>query len=488
MAMTAARRSAWTLPAGVTSRAHALAPLALGALVALSLYLRTRDLGAGFWIDEGLSVGIADRPLGDIPGALKLDGSPPLYYSLLHVWMGLFGRSEEATHALSVVCALLVVPAAWWAARAVFGTRASWIAGLLAALNPFLLQYAQETRMYALVMLLGMLATGAYARAFVVEGEHRRRWAVVFAPLLAAMFYTHNWSLFFAVGCGVAWLGLLAAGGQPRRELLASGVIGFGGALMLYAPWVPTFLFQVRHTGAPWSSAPGVDDLLRVPLRLLGAVGQIALLLTAGAGILALLDRSQGRIGARGRATITLAAVFVVAVGAAWISSQGSPAWASRYLSVAVAPLLLLAAGGLAHAGRLGAVGAVIVALSWAVHEEQRPRDCGVDRAEPPRGRPDRLHAARADPGAAPLPAGRPALRDAVGAGRRPWGDRLARRRRAAARHHRRVQPQAADRPDAARQPRRARRADHRLDRELAGALDRTRAGALDGVAPVDIQ
>ncbi len=67
------------------------------ALVALSLYLRTRDLDAGFWIDEGLSVGIADRPLADIPGVLRLDGSPPLYYSLLHVWMALAGRSEEET-------------------------------------------------------------------------------------------------------------------------------------------------------------------------------------------------------------------------------------------------------------------------------------------------------------------------------------------------------------------------------------------------------
>ncbi|HEY2327685.1 MAG TPA: hypothetical protein VGH52_09395, partial [Gaiellaceae bacterium] len=34
-------------------------PVLLIALTALSLYLRTRILGAGYWIDEGLSVGIA---------------------------------------------------------------------------------------------------------------------------------------------------------------------------------------------------------------------------------------------------------------------------------------------------------------------------------------------------------------------------------------------------------------------------------------------
>src|SRR5215207_2395932 len=366
MATIAPRRPAWTLPAGIAARASLLIPLVLGGLVALSAYLRTRDLGAGFWIDEGLSVGIADRPLTDIPGVLRMDGSPPLYYSLLHIWMSVFGRSEEATHALSLTFALLAVPAGWWAARGVFGRRASWVAALLAALNPFMTQYAQETRMYALVILLGMLACGAYGRAFLVEGEHCRRWAIVFAPVLALMLYTHNWALFFAIGCGVAWLGMLGAAGGRRRELLVTGVIGFGGALLLYAPWIPTLLFQAKHTGAPWSTAPRVDDLLGVPLRLLGSVGQIALLLTAGAGVIALLDRSSGRISPRGRAAIGMAAVFVITVLAAWLASQQSPAWASRYLSVAVPPLLLVVAAGLAHAGRLGVVGAVVVALIWA--------------------------------------------------------------------------------------------------------------------------
>ena len=46
----------------------------------------------GYWIDEGLSVGIADRPLTDIPGVLRQDGSPPLYYMLLHFWMS---RDEQ---------------------------------------------------------------------------------------------------------------------------------------------------------------------------------------------------------------------------------------------------------------------------------------------------------------------------------------------------------------------------------------------------------
>ena len=65
-------------PAGTL--AWALAALFLLALVALSVWHRTRALSGPFWMDEGLSVGIASHDLSDIPNVLVKDGSPPLYY------------------------------------------------------------------------------------------------------------------------------------------------------------------------------------------------------------------------------------------------------------------------------------------------------------------------------------------------------------------------------------------------------------------------
>ena len=87
--------------------------LVLAFLVGLSLALRTQAIHARFWIDEGLSVGISSHPLADIPGVLRKDGSPPLYYLILKLWMSVFGNGEADTHALSVAFAILTVPAAW---------------------------------------------------------------------------------------------------------------------------------------------------------------------------------------------------------------------------------------------------------------------------------------------------------------------------------------------------------------------------------------
>jgi hypothetical protein len=351
------------------TRTRFVVPLGLAALTLLALALRTTELGIGFWIDEGLSVGISDRPLGDIPDALRLDGSPPLYYLLMHVWMALTGTSEEATRWFSVLCALIAVPVSWWAARMLFGSRAGWMAAILMATNPFMTRFAQEARMYALVALLALIACAAFCRAFTGDDPERARrpWAITLAVTLAAMLYTHNWALFFGAACGAVWLFLVfRAAGPARRDLLVTGAIGFGGAAVLYLPWVPTTLYQAAHTGAPWSQPPDLVDLLGSAGQMLGQFAQIALILCAGAGLGALWRRSDGRMSPAGRAAACLLAIGVVTVALAWLSSQVSPAWASRYLAVGVAPLLLAAAGGLAHAGRLGIAGLIVAAALGA--------------------------------------------------------------------------------------------------------------------------
>jgi len=339
-------------------------PVGLAGLIAVSLALRSMQLAIGFWIDEGLSVGIADRPLTDIPAALRKDGSPPLYYMLLHFWLGIAGDSEEGVRSFSLACALLAIPVGWWAGRAIWGTqKAGWYAAVLMAFNPFLTQYAQEARMYAMVALLAIPATVCFLRAYALHTERRRPWVIGFAVSEAVALYTHNWPIFFGASAGVAFLLLLALSDR-RRALLKDGALGFGGAALLYLPWVPTTLYQARHTGAPWADAPAFSSLLGVPGVILGRLPEIVFLICAGAGIIAMLRTRP--LSAHGRAALALLIIAVLTPTLAWTLSQSSPAWASRYLAVAVPPYLLLATGGLAYARRLGLFGLVLIVIMWA--------------------------------------------------------------------------------------------------------------------------
>jgi mannosyltransferase len=315
---TIASRPPWGLRARAVASAPVAIVLGLGGLLALSIYLRTRELDVGFWIDEGLSVGIADRPLTDIPGVLRQDGSPPLYYMVLHVWMAVFGRTEEATHALSVVCAVGTIPLCFWAARSLFGERAGWVAAALAALNPFITQYSQETRMYALTMVLAVLACFAFLRAFVLPAPGRRyTMPVGFGAALAAMLYTHNWALFFGIASGATWLLLLRlADPLARRPLLRNGLVAYGTTALLYLPWLPSLAFQVIHTGAPWAKAPTFDGLVAVPARLLGGEApEVALILAAGAGMATVLKVRDGRrLTPEGRALLALLTMALLTI------------------------------------------------------------------------------------------------------------------------------------------------------------------------------
>jgi hypothetical protein len=161
----------------------------------------------------------------------------------------------------------------------------------------------------------------------------------------------------------LVWLFLLQrAAGERRRELLVTGLLAFGGAIVLYLPWVPTTLYQVAHTGAPWSESPSIVALLASPGQMLGQFAQVALILVAGAG----LARLWALPGTAGRAAACLLAIGLLTVVLAWLGSQVSPAWANRYLAVGVAPLLAVAGAGLANAGRLGIVALIVAAALGA--------------------------------------------------------------------------------------------------------------------------
>ena len=313
----------------------------------MSVVLRTRIIDGGFWIDEGLSVGIAHHPFFDIPGLLNQDGSPPLYYLLLHVLISWFGDSEPATHTLSLLFALACIPAAWWAGATLFGRTTGWICAALAAIDPYLAAYGQETRMYTVLALLSILATLGYVRG-VVDGD--RRWLPLLVVSLTAMLYTHNWGLLYGASLVVATVFFARA---RAREALIAG----GATLLLYAPWLPTLLEQVQHTGAPWSRVPSLHALLLAPGAVLAGDGPlVAFALAAGVGLAAVRRRDV---------VYALGAIVVVTVTAAWLLSQLSPAWATRYFAVVLGPVFLLCAAGVARAARLGVIALVLVLVLW---------------------------------------------------------------------------------------------------------------------------
>jgi mannosyltransferase len=328
-------------------------PAILAALTGLSLLLRTRILNAGFWIDEGISVGIAHHHWTSIPHLLRRDGSPPAYYMLLGLWIRVFGDGEQATHTLSLLFALGCIPLAFAAGRAVFDRRTGLFCAVLVALDPYLTYYAQETRMYTMAAFLSLVVAWAYVQG-ILRGS--RAWCVVLVLSLDLLLYTHNWGLLVCVGLAVATV-LVA------RERLWLFVAVATGVAVLYLPWLPTLVFQARHTGAPWAKAPAFHDLILAPGAVLSGDAPLMAFALAGGFGLAAVVRRHGDV--ERRLVLALALSVAGTVLLAWLSSQVSPAWTTRYFAVVLGPLVLLAARGLVRAERLGLVAMVAVIFLW---------------------------------------------------------------------------------------------------------------------------
>jgi hypothetical protein len=328
----------------------------LVVLVAASAYLRTRFIGGQFWMDEALAVGISSHPLSAIPGVLRHDGSPPLYYLLLHVWMSAFGNSEVATHWLSLLFGLLTIPVGMWAGWSLFGRRVGMVAAVLFAFNAFITVYGQETRMYSLMVLLGLLASAGFLHGFVYR---RRGYLVLFAVAQALMLYTHSWGLFFGAGSAVTVL-IVYRLSDERDRLLRDAVLTYLAAVVLYLPWLPTFLYQATHTAAPWDTTPRFGAPIQLSRNVLGGDRvTAALVFTAVIGLAGLMVRGTRRT-LEARLMWALIAIPTATLLFGWISSQITPAWVPRYFAPIVGPIVLLIAFGIARAGLVGVVALVL--------------------------------------------------------------------------------------------------------------------------------
>ena len=359
----------------------------IAATVLAGVVLRFVSTGP-LWLDEAQSVAIARRPLPELFTTLRHDGSPPLYYLLLHAWMAAFGTGTLAVRLLSGVLSALTLPPLYLLGRRLVGHAYAVVAVLLLASSPFAIHYASETRMYSLVMLLVVVC----GLALVATLRGPSLWSVIgLSAGTGALLLTHYWAFFLA---GATAAGLVRGAVRGRTGQRAA-LIGLAGGLVPVAPWFTSLVFQVRHTGTPWSD-PTWRSMLGALASWFGGTGLRATVLTWLLAALVLLALTAGRRAA-GVGRVALGLTTGTLALATCVSLVLGGAIVSRYTAVAFVPFLLtVAAGALALRRRAPAlaVGATLTAATLGLIASAGP-------ATATRSAADRLAAAlmRADPG-----------------------------------------------------------------------------------------
>lgn len=203
-----------------------------------------------FWRDEAFSVLAAKESLPFI--FTRLGFEPPLYYTMLHFWIKLFGTSELAARSLSMVGFLLAtVIIIEWADELYKKHWLAWFMPLFFFVNPMLLYYAFEVRTYGWYIFFATAMLYTYAK---------KRWGWFIASAVLG-FYTHVYILPFF---GALFLHRLYTERhhlfQKHRSFLHTlghivtdpGVKSTAIAVLLMIPWLIRIVLEMGRMKSSW--------------------------------------------------------------------------------------------------------------------------------------------------------------------------------------------------------------------------------------------
>lgn len=346
--------------------------LALAGLVALGAALRFWHIGdQSYWLDEAFTVDLVGHSFGGmLDGVKATESTPPLYYALAWVWAQVFGDGEAGLRSLSALIGVAAVPVAWAAAREWFDERAGLFAAALVAVNPYFVWYSQEARSYSLLVLTTALSLLFLGRAL---RQRTQRAYVLWALTASLALLTHYFAAFILIPEAI-WLLWKA---RERASYAAVGTLAVIAAVLAplalhqrakeHTTFIADLSLTSRLTDLPKKLVTGE---LGTPTPL---IGPLAGLIAAAAVVYALMRwRPSAWVLAGLAAAGALVPLILVAAGADYLLP--------RNLIAVYVPVVLVAAAGLAVAGRVGLAGAVALCAVAIVVNLQVATDDDLQR------------------------------------------------------------------------------------------------------------
>ena len=327
-----------------------------------------------FWLDEAHTAFYIQGQTPEVIWAhlIKPGENGPVYYALLVPWARLLGGSELSLRGFSLVVSLPSVPLAFAVLRRLVPVRTALLGAGMVAFAPYLTWYAQEAKMYALVLTGGLATQWLFLSACERGGVWR--WLAYGAVSLLAV-YVHFFAL---LTIGVQALVAVVLAWPNRRRLLGAWATVLAVLVPVVVRQLPAITRDVAGSAPKFAGGRSLlaerqgiltyaytMNVTPVPLALVLFVGTALVFL----GTWVLLSPAVGRIVASWREVV---------VRGLPVPDRGSVAlWALAYGPVAgfgVASMIL-DAGLFADRYFIASVpliyGTVAVAVVWVL--DRRP-------------------------------------------------------------------------------------------------------------------
>ncbi|MCI0995242.1 glycosyltransferase family 39 protein [Pseudomonas corrugata] len=264
--------------------------LSLAGAMIVGCYLRLHNIDThGLWLDEAFSVAVSDpdNSFKRVYERTLLDVHPPLYQALLWLFYKVFGYAEISGRYLSVFFGVLLIPSVFCLGWKFFGRRTGLICAWLVAVNFYLITYSQETRSYALLVLLVVLSFLVFLT--LVHNPTALN-AVLYAVVTAMLVNTHYFG-FFPV---LAQIGLfyLIYGRKAFRMRMILMFLAVG--LFVFLSLLPSIGYIVANIGRSGFWVPAPDDNFFTELFVLYFGNKTLAMMVAILMMFGLLDILKG--------------------------------------------------------------------------------------------------------------------------------------------------------------------------------------------------
>ncbi len=305
------------------------------------------------WFDEIFSVHAAEHPWETMFSFAAKDLiHPPLFYILLKLWITIGGEGLFWMRLLPVIFAIISLFPFWMICRELkLKPPAAIVAMSFFAVNGSLIKYAQEVRMYSLLMCLSLFSTWLFSR-FYFRGKnfwlltavnvllvytHYFGWLVVIAEVVAILIRQRMKILRILMMFAVTMAGFLPwifaifrfAEPGPGVEQNIGWIArpGFTGIFEFAFDVIEPFYYQ------PSNADPSSKFLVVIPLLLFIALAKIIYLINFR--------------NAEEKDAVYLMSVFslvplTIAFFASWILPVS--VWGSRHLIFAYVPMMIVIA------------------------------------------------------------------------------------------------------------------------------------------------
>ena len=239
-------------------------------VILLAFALRVYQLDVqSLWYDEGVTARLAQMNAGELIRWTADDIQPPLYYLFLEGWLRIFdpwpGNIAYLMRFVSVGFGVWLVALLAILARRLWNECAARLVALITAISPLMVYYAQEARMYAMLVFLVSLA--AYWLVALLENSSHRhqpsqtsnererkrlKYLGLYAATGLAAMYTHYFAAFALLALSLYWGHVWV---RENRRLRALGGFLLANLLILmgYAPWLPAMWRRFQVDASYWT-------------------------------------------------------------------------------------------------------------------------------------------------------------------------------------------------------------------------------------------